>query len=147
MIMTTITDPDPTGNLFSAHDVQTPVSSPNCYALDACNSHSNPQGFAATYQKAKQLFLQSGNQTTGCPNRRQVADNKLRREDRRCGDAERSILGLLPQRYACHNHLSRGIYTFHAEISMNRLKCRQPCCVRHRQHPRQPLHGNDRAAR
>jgi hypothetical protein len=40
--------------------VKTPDSSLNCYALDARYSNSNPQAFATTYQKARDIFQESG---------------------------------------------------------------------------------------
>ena len=62
------------------HDVQPPDIIPNCYALDARYSNSNPQSFAATYKKAKQLLLQSGVYLTVRPTSRHVTN------ERRCKD-------------------------------------------------------------
>ena len=84
--MAAIPQSNPIDGPPSTSNVQTPVFSSSEYALDARNSNSNPQGFAATYNRAKQLLLQFGKQMIVRPTCQHIT-NSPRRKDRRCNDA------------------------------------------------------------
>jgi hypothetical protein len=64
MNMSVLSELSPINGISAARGVQTSESSTDYYALDAHLSNSNPQDFATTYQKARQLLLQSGKRTT-----------------------------------------------------------------------------------